>query len=447
MSGLDDAVSAWPGYKHGSPGEYIEFACPVCGSPGYPKPEVTYWVRDGKLTCPCGCDPSDVEKALRTGETGKAKTLDQMRPAEPGSPESRERKILAEVEWLEIREEARRRHAEKLAAEFADDWFGVTLEDFDPGPEPVPCVLEYAPGLHAFAPGVRILFGKRGTLKSWIELEAVRQELKRGNRALMIDYEMSADKVFRRLTALGAPREDLARFVYVQGGPVGDQARANLARRFADGPPSLVVLDSIGLSMAAAGYSTNDDTETGEWYTAVPKWMARQWPGAVVLLIDHTPKGSESARDPIGSQRKGAFSDGLFLVEKDSKVSKTTRGGGHVTLTKDRDGDGEEDAPLFEFEFGGGGPLTLSLPDPKAVSADLSGEGVSDDEEPVLLRIAVYVGQNEGAKVEQARASLGIRGEDFDRLKRVLVARNVIEHRKRVGLFKAAGWPEYVPAV
>lgn len=344
------------------------------------------------------------------------------------------------------RAEAERRWAEEQAAEFAAAWFGITGDEVDlSAPEPEPCVLEYAPGRHVFAPGVQILFGKRGTLKSWIELEAVRQELSRGHRALMIDYEMSKEKVARRLVTLGATREDLARFVYVEGGPVSDAARGHLLRRFTDEPPSVVVLDSIGLSMAAAGYSTNDDSETGEWYMAVAKWLSRQWPDAVVLLIDHTPKGDSSARDPIGSQRKGAFADGLYSVEKDTPISKTQRGKGTVTLTKDRDGDGEEGSPLFVFEFGGGGPFVLSPPpptDPKSVTVDFSAAGVSDADAARMVRIADYVGENDPVAVKQAWSALGMRSEDFTPLKTTLVSLSVLVHPDRKGLSKGPGWGE-----
>jgi hypothetical protein len=434
---LSASVASWPASAH-SPdsARLIEFTCPVCA---WDAAEVTYWAKSNSLSVPCGCNPSEVVKALMEGSQAPPGTAQA-----PDADASFEAAVQAESRRLRVRDEALRRRAEELAAEHASEWFGVTLEDFDPGPEPVPCVLEFAPGRRAFAPGVRILFGKRGTLKSWLELEAVRQEIHRGNRALMIDYEMSQDKVGRRLLTLGASREELARFVYVQGGPVSDLARANLARRFADEPPTVVVLDSIGLSMAAAGYSTNDDTETGEWYTAVPKWMSRQWPDAVILLIDHVPKGSESARDPIGSQRKGAFSDGLFLVTKEDKISKTTRGRGSVMLTKDRDGDGEEESPLFDFEFGGGGPLTLSLPDPGTVTLDAGKDGLSDDDGPEMLRIARYVGEREGVKVDPARGDLGISANDFDRLKNALAVLGVIEHKKRIGLFKGPGWAGYV---
>ena len=201
--------------------------------------------------------------------------------------------------------------------------------------------------LYAFAPGVKILFGKRGTLKSWIELEAVRQELGKGNRALMIDYEMTKEKVARRLVTLGATREELSRFVYVEGGPISDAARAHLLRRFADEPPSLVVLDSVGMSMGSAGLDSDKGKDTEQWAYGLPLWLKEQWPETVILLIDHVRKGEgASATDPVGSQRKGSFADALCLVVPGDPISRQRRGNGRLVLRKDRKGWGDEGRAL-----------------------------------------------------------------------------------------------------
>lgn len=49
-----------------------------------------------------------------------------------------------------------------------------------------------------FTAGVTLLYGHRNSAKTWLAYEACRQELAKGNGALIIDYELS------RAEALGA---------------------------------------------------------------------------------------------------------------------------------------------------------------------------------------------------------------------------------------------------
>ena len=89
-----------------------------------------------------------------------------------------------QVRRLLAREQALAEVAEIKAVAQAEEWFGISGDVFDPDtPEPMPCVLLYAPGRFAFAPGVIFLFGPRSTLKTWLGYVAVVQEVKRGNRA------------------------------------------------------------------------------------------------------------------------------------------------------------------------------------------------------------------------------------------------------------------------
>lgn len=428
MTELSDLVDAWPESKHGLPGQLIEFRCPSCTTV-----DAAYWPKTDTVSCP-NCRPDQIAAWLADPGRVPRATYDG------GGFRS---KVEKEKERLWVRDQAATEYAEEKAAEHATEWFGVTGEGFDPDePEPEPCVLEFAPGRFAFAPGINILFGSRSSLKTWLGYEAIRQEVRLGNRALLIDYEMSYSEAMRRLHVLGASAEDRGRVVYVRPeGPISDEARAQALKRFDGVPPSVVVLDSVGMSMAASGYSTNDDSESSQWSMAVPQWIKNEWPGTVQLLIDHTPKGDASARDPIGSQRKGAFADGLYSVEKLSAISRATRGTGRVTLTKDRQGNGDEGAPLLDYEFGGGGPFVLMPSDPNVVSVDLSK---APDEIAEMRRIARYVADNEGAKVEPAREALGIHAPTFTRLKERLVSCGAIEHRPRLGLFCGRLWQAFM---
>lgn len=65
-------VRAWPGYKHGIPGERIEFACPVCK-----RAEAAFWPQTGTLSCPSKCGPAFIAEALRAGPPDEQSEADE----------------------------------------------------------------------------------------------------------------------------------------------------------------------------------------------------------------------------------------------------------------------------------------------------------------------------------------------------------------------------------
>lgn len=412
----------------------VEFECPVCR-----KADVFHRWGEPVLVCQSGngCDPREIIALLENPST----------PLE-GAPlafseRSFRRKVEQEKERLLVREQALAEVAEEKAAETASEWFGIGGEDFDPeSPEPVTCVLEYAPERYAFAPGIHFLFGPRSAVKTWLAYFAVVQEVTRGNRALVIDYEMSYEEAMRRLYTLGMKREHAQRVVYVHpSGPPSDGARAELLARFGDTPPTVVVIDSMGMGMGLSGLDSNSDTDAARWASEVPLWLKAQWSETVILIIDHVPKGSGAeATDPIGSQRKGAFADGLYNVGVLSKISRRTRGSGRVKVRKDRKGMHEEDQALLDFTFGGGGRFEVSEPDPQVISIEL-GDAAAE-----LVRIAAYVAEHPGVKVEDARNALDIQSVAFTAHKKSLVSQGVIEHRQRQGLFPGPNLQAYLDA-
>lgn len=432
----DPLVAAWPGFKHGVPGKHIFFQCPVCDSG-----EVTYYPYDGHLICasPARCEPKDIVDRLRGGQVLANDPKELLRRAQTdATPTAAE--VIKERRRIRARRTALDQEDEADAADLAEEWFGASGDQFDPDtPEPVPCVLEFAPGRFAFGPGINFLFGTRSSLKTWLAYFAVLQEVRRGNRALILDYELSFEVAMRRLHTLGVTAQEASRVVYVQpSSPITDAGRVRLLNRF-DEPPSLVVIDSTSTALGQAGLDTNDLTKVTSWIERLPRWIKKQWPGTVNLLIDHVPKGSETtAVDPIGSQGKAAQADGLLFARVLETVSKSTRGGGRVTVRKDRQGWSDEGQPLFDYAFGGGGPFELSAPDPDAVpvSGDLG------DAAEVMMRVAVHVGQHEGTTVEASRSALDIHPSQFTGIKNALVSMSVIVQRR--GLFKGERWQSYV---
>ncbi|MGY2700770.1 hypothetical protein [Nocardioides sp. HB32] len=391
-----------------------QFPCPSCGqtaSDTYPYP---YCLRctEAQMLAAIDSEPEECEEAKRERHTHNTRQC-----------------LTCAVREAWVREEVVRIRTESRASPLNEEWFGTTGEEFDPDePEPVPCVLEFGDGRFAFTPGIHALFGSRGSLKTWLGYKAAVQEVKRGNWALIVDYELSYKTTMRRCTLLGATRWDRPQIVYVQpSGPISDNGRARLLARFADHPPSVVVIDSVGMGMAVSGLEENSGTASAQWMIELPAWLKRQWPGAVILPIDHLPKSANGhGSDPIGSQRKGAIADGLWLVKKVSNISRSTRGRGRLVTQKDRDGWVDEGQAVLDFEFGGGGPFVLTPPDPLVDAIQQVGEE--------KYRIAVYVNENPGVTVEAARTALDIHPNSFTDLKDALAAEGVIDHQRGRGL-------------
>ena len=73
--------------------------------------------------------------------------------------------------------------------------------------------------------------------------------------------------------------------------------------------PTLAVLDGVTNSMTLEGLSLKDNTEVAQFYTRLPRWIARR--GPAVLLLDHVAKSIDGrGRFALGAQAKLAEIDG-----------------------------------------------------------------------------------------------------------------------------------------
>lgn len=344
---------------------------------------------------------------------------------------------------------------------FAQQWYGRTGAEFDPQkPEPEPCVLRYAldpaapldrsRGRFVFSPGFHIVFGPRAVLKTWLAAEALLQKAREGAVSLFIDYEDTYDDFYRRLHVLGATPEERDRVVYVRPpGPLTDDGREELMRRFHDlrQDPVVAVIDSLGQGVAAYGLDDNASggNGVGTFIEDIPMWLKHQWPFLVQVGIDHLPKGvnPETATDPLGSGRKGFAADGLWSVAAlGAKPSREHHGQVRLTCRKDRRGWYSEEQAVLDATFGGGGPLVLAEADPNVRGLDLSKAGESDftaEELPDAVTIARYVVGSPGVTVEKARNDLGIQAKVFGDLKDKMVTNDVLVHPSRKGLSPGPG--------
>ncbi|HEY5304558.1 MAG TPA: AAA family ATPase [Acidimicrobiales bacterium] len=207
----------------------------------------------------------------------------------------------------------------------------------------VPTVLERNDGVALFYPAcLNLLMGESESCKTWVALEAIKQEIQRGRHVALIDYEGSSRSIVERLQALGISDDQITeQFSYIQPSQrFTDLEQQIVIEECIDkrGTPSLVILDGVTEAMSQAGLNPDVGVDVVAFYDSAPKWFARR--GSAVVLIDHVTKGSDNrGRYAIGSERKISGIDGAaYMVDLTSPFGRGKTGRIKLTVSKDRGG-------------------------------------------------------------------------------------------------------------
>lgn len=224
-----------------------------------------------------------------------------------------------------------------LAAVIADGWH-----------PPTPTMLQRTDGMALIYPGrYNTLSGEPGCGKTWVALWCIAEQISAGHNVAVVDYEDTPGALINRLTLLGVTTDDIANHVtYIDpAAPItnrgaitdaGEQALHQLAD-ITD--LALVVIDSVGESLAAEAFSPNDDDDVARWVRHLPRSIAHNT-GAAVFGLDHVTKSLETRGQwAIGSQRKLAAVDGAaYTITAGIAPTKTEDGRLTVRTAKDRHG-------------------------------------------------------------------------------------------------------------
>lgn len=210
-----------------------------------------------------------------------------------------------------------------------------------------------------FYPGAHnLLAAPSASGKSWVQAIVLVQQIRLGNRVVVIDYEMNIRDWFRRLQLLGATDTELGLVHYCQPDEALEMKAQYGARsitkahtvltdellRVADlGNLTWVCIDGVTNAMTANSLSLLDNQDIAQFWHLLPEHIVRKIPGIGVGLNDHVPKNAKGdTLLPIGGQHKVATTSGsaftMRVVNHPTLTPEPKDGVWNMTCIKDRHG-------------------------------------------------------------------------------------------------------------
>lgn len=206
---------------------------------------------------------------------------------------------------------------------------------------------EEEPSLLARTDGVRLLYRGRlhsfyaepEGLKTWLALEACRQELDAGHSVLYVDFEDNARSIVQRLRAMTVEDSTIKDgFTYIRPFErLTEKAWGELAASLEVGP-SLAVIDGVTEGMVLEGLNLLDNSDVATFLEKLPRRLSRT--GPAVLQLDHVGRNKETrGRFAIGAQAKLAGIDGAaYSIDIKEPFGRNRTGRARLLLRKDRQG-------------------------------------------------------------------------------------------------------------
>lgn len=219
-------------------------------------------------------------------------------------------------------------------------WLPRLVEYDEDETEPGPTILYRTDGqCLLYAGKINAIFGESESGKTWVALEAVRQQLTQGNKVFYIDFEDSKRGIRGRLKALGVLREQFTRFKYANpDSGYNETAQQALLGSIRDFTPDLIVMDGVNAAMNLLGLDLEKNKDATQFSQVVLRPL-RLW-GAAVLTIDHVTKSKDNRGNyAIGAQAKRADIDGVAIsVDVTMPFGRGSNGKLNLKITKDRPG-------------------------------------------------------------------------------------------------------------
>jgi hypothetical protein len=219
-------------------------------------------------------------------------------------------------------------------------WIPKEIGDYELEADVEPTMLRREDGNFILYPGkINAIFGESESGKTWVALEAVRQELIAGNTVFYIDFEDSARGILNRLKTLKTPTERFKAFLYANpDSPHTPAISEALMATLAEFKPSLVVVDGVNAAMNLMGLDLEKNKDATEFSQKILRPLRAF--GSGILTIDHVTKSKDNRGNyAIGAQAKRADIDGVAVaVSVEMPFGRGIDGALALTVTKDRPG-------------------------------------------------------------------------------------------------------------
>jgi len=285
-----------------------------------------------------------------------------------------------------------------------------------------------------YAGKINAIFGESESGKTWIALEAIRQELEKNNIVFYLDFEDSARSILNRLKTLRVPTDKFKLFRYANpdeplGEGIGEIMRTEIMAYL----PTLIVVDGVNAAMNLLGLDLEKNKDATHFSQKVLKPL--RIGGAGILTIDHVTKSKDNRGNyAIGAQAKRADIDGAaFAVSVAMPFGRGIDGALDITCTKDRPGFVRAICPDAKTV----GVANLKSSPEGFISVSISGGTVKistreqkmEAVSSLLARVGYELGRNEIAE-HLRKEGISISNDELKFVIEGLVANGFVTYRK-----------------
>jgi hypothetical protein len=318
---------------------------------------------------------------------------------------------------------------------FESSWIPKEIVETELADEEPPTMLRREDGNCLLYPGrVNAIFGESESGKTWLALEAIRQELEKNNIVFYIDFEDSARGILNRLKTMKVPTDKFKFFRYANPDTklepgVGELMRTEIMTYL----PTLIVVDGVNAAMNLMGLDLEKNKDATEFSQRILKPL--RVGGAGILTIDHVTKSKDNRGNyAIGAQAKRADIDGAaFAVSVAMPFGRGLDGALDILCTKDRPGFVRAICPdaktvgVANLRSVGDGGITVSISGGtvKISTREQKMEAICD----LLRRHNYEMGRNQIAELMRKEGH-PIANEELKFVLEALVGSDAISHRK-----------------
>ena len=245
-----------------------------------------------------------------------------------------------ELQTLEVHSPALVQLHDEEGQPFESSWIPKQIGELELEDENPPSMLRREDGNSLLYAGkINAIFGESESGKTWLALEAIRQELAKNNIVFYLDFEDSARGILNRLKTMKVPTDKFKFFRYanpdskLEAG-VGELMKTEIMAYL----PSLIVVDGVNAAMNLMGLDLEKNKDATFFSQTILKPL--RIGGAGILTIDHVTKSKDNRGNyAIGAQAKRADIDGAaFAVSVAMPFGRGIDGALDITCTKDRPG-------------------------------------------------------------------------------------------------------------